>query len=110
MPDKLLATAEVAARLKVGVSTVTKWCNEGLFAGAFKTQPGPRGDWRIPEASLQSLAESGVLRERIGRPHALTADQRDAVRKRLAAGEKPSALAAEYGVSYRTIYRLRIRD
>lgn len=41
-----------------------------------------------------------------GRPPALTPDQQKAVQLRLAAGEKASALAAEYGVGRSTILRL----
>ena len=45
-----------------------------------------------------------------GRPPALTAEQRAAVRSRAAAGESPSKIAREFGITRQSVYRYASKD
>lgn len=53
---KFLTTKEVAARLGVRTYTVSTWCFNGEFPGAF--QLGRRSGWRIPEKALDKFIRS----------------------------------------------------
>jgi excisionase family DNA binding protein len=53
MPEPLLTTADVAARLQVKVQTVREWLRRGDLAGI--KLPGPHGDWRIRPTDLESF-------------------------------------------------------
>jgi hypothetical protein len=51
-----LTTQEAASRLGRGVSTVTVWCQQGLFPNA-KLEQSPRGSvWLIPERDLKNFS------------------------------------------------------
>lgn len=59
------------------------------------------------ERTQAGLARARAEGKRIGRPHALTEEQRAAVREGLARGESVSALARAHGTSRQTIGRVR---
>lgn len=84
MQPKLLTTTEAAAFLTergftdrdggpVRRDTVKHWCQAGKIPGAVKTQPGKRGEWQIPLASLQDWtptrkgrSDKGKARRKVG--------------------------------------------
>jgi DNA-binding GntR family transcriptional regulator len=59
----MLKTSEVAERYGVSSTTVRKWCELGLLAGAEKVGIPPRVTWVIPESALE-----GFEPPRPGRP------------------------------------------
>ena len=62
----------------------------------------------LVERTQAGLARAKAEGKSIGRPGALTHDQREDVMRRLARGESVSALAREYATSRQTIMRARI--
>jgi len=59
-----LTTQQVADRLGVGQSTVTLWCRQKRFPGAYR-QETPRGAlWWIPERDLQNFEPPKMGRPR----------------------------------------------
>jgi len=65
--ETLLTVADIASRLNVTGRAVTKWCNQGKFAGAFKLGQG-RSNWRIPTSGYDQFvnerkesAQTGVV-------------------------------------------------
>jgi len=59
----MLTTADVARRYQVSGTTVRRWCELGLLAGAEKVGIPPRVTWVIPESALE-----GFEPPRPGRP------------------------------------------
>jgi excisionase family DNA binding protein len=57
-----LTVAEVATLLDVAVPTVTLWCRQGRFPGAWKAA-GIRTPWLIPAGDLDDF-----IRPDLGRP------------------------------------------
>lgn len=56
--DRYLTTTKAARRLSVEPETVARWCRDGQFPGAFKTDPeGETGEWRIPAVDVRSMRE-----------------------------------------------------
>jgi len=64
---------------------------------------------RAGERMLRRLEAIAAKRRRGGRAHKLSLLERQALTRRLAAGESPTLLAAEYGISRSTAYRIRAR-
>lgn len=54
VPD--LTTTEVAEQLRVHENTVYRWLAAKEFPGAYQL-PGRRGEWRIPQASLDGFRQ-----------------------------------------------------
>jgi len=52
-----LTTAEVAARLGVGKSTVNLWCNQGKFPNAEHVEETRGPVWYIPESDLTNFVK-----------------------------------------------------
>lgn len=61
-----LTTSEAARRLSVKPETIARWCRDGRFPDAFKTDPsGESGEWRIPAEDVRSMRERNTEDERI---------------------------------------------
>lgn len=60
----------------------------------------------IKERQAEGIAAAKKRGKKFGRPNLLTPKQKDELNSRLAAGEKPSVLAKEFGVSRTTIWRI----
>jgi len=52
---ELLSVDEVAAIEGVAISTVTRWCRDGVIPHAFKMGGGRRGVWVIPKSALKEF-------------------------------------------------------
>jgi len=63
-------------------------------------------DSRVIEQVIMVAADDGGAKYR-GRQSTMTAAQVQAIRDRVAAGEKKAALAREFGVTRQTIYNMR---
>jgi excisionase family DNA binding protein len=62
MPE-LIPTAEAARRLKVDVSTITRWVASGRLTPAFKA-PGPRGALAFDPDDVDRLASELTASDR----------------------------------------------
>ena len=53
-----LNTAQAGSRLSVEPETIARWCRDGRFPNAFKTDPaGENGEWRIPVEDVRSMRQ-----------------------------------------------------
>ena len=67
--SKELTTADVAGRLGASERTVRKWCEAGLFEGAYRVEYPVGSVWAIPASALKTF-ERPVM----GRPPKAKAD------------------------------------
>lgn len=59
-----LTTSETARRLSVEPETIARWCRDGRFPDAFKTDPeGETGEWRIPTDNVRRMREKADAAE-----------------------------------------------
>jgi len=52
--DLFLTSSFVAEKLGVSPQTIHKYCEEGVFPGAFKLGDGRTSPWRIPQKSFEA--------------------------------------------------------
>jgi predicted site-specific integrase-resolvase len=52
-----LNAKEVAKRLELDIFTVSRYCRQGFFPGAYKKNPYAqrRSEWRIPEEAVEAF-------------------------------------------------------
>ena len=55
--EPLYTVTDIAGKLNVTGRAVTKWCNQGKFAGAFKLGDG-RSNWRIPASGYEAFVNN----------------------------------------------------
>jgi excisionase family DNA binding protein len=64
MPERLLRTKEVASYLDVNVTTVSRWCRQGLIKSV-RLGTLPHSPLRIPESALKLAISQGLGAEAI---------------------------------------------
>lgn len=52
MKNIFYKTSDVAEMVGVSIRQVRRYCEEGIFLGAYKTGTKKRSRWRIPKASV----------------------------------------------------------
>lgn len=56
--EKMLTVEEVADALRITTRAVQRYCEQGLFPGAFKTTPGVTSKWRIPQSGFDAYLKA----------------------------------------------------
>jgi excisionase family DNA binding protein len=61
--EQYVTSSEAAELLGVQRQTVVNWCEQGLFAGAWRAAPGK--PWHIPRASVDAMRASTRPQKRV---------------------------------------------